>query len=574
MIPRSTRRSSWLYAALPAALTAVLYSCSGGGGGGGPPAVTEEVEPNGTFAEATPLTINRAGHGVMTDAADVDFWSIDIADNTFVSIELFGTRMDQPAWDGSDSIPRITVYDTDGTTVLLNHDYTNIWSWGKHDLDHPLLHVTDGGTYFLTVTVDGAAVTDGDYAIRVNRLSESGLQTEAATPGATNDTFDTAEAITPGLVEGFHTNGDHDYYSFEITSPSVVRFEMFAYRNGVFAEDDNDYDTFLDLYDTDGTTNLFSNDDAFFYDSGIQYQLNTPGTYFIDVNEFDSGTNGSPYILTFSRSAANGSNESEPNEAPETADSIAYGGAVKGNVGEAGVDDLDGFKFSGTKGDMVRVQIFDSFTSEGKADEVFATIYGPDATTALPFGGDGDFHTYTTILQETGTHYIVVEPFIGQTDYRVELTRFRSATAESEPNNTVAEADSLGSGGRSAGVIEVPAPGALLDVDVFSFSASADRLTTISIYASFFATDSDGFVEFSGHGSDLEPQLRILDAEGGEVAISTSDWSTVTTEDVVNGLPCAAVSFIAATGGTYYVEVSDAFDASGPTYYYVIEKTN
>jgi hypothetical protein len=404
----------------------------------------------------------------------------------------------------------------------------------------------------------------------VNRLSESNIQFEAAlAPGATNDTAATAEPIVPGLVFGFHTDDDSDFYSFVITSPSIVRFETIGYRNGIFAEDSDDYDMEISLYDTDGTTSLFNDDDSFFYDSAIQYQIETPGTYFIEVTEC-CGSGDAPYALSFSRTDAGGSSEHEPNEDPDTADSISYGGSITGSIDTG---ELDGFKFSGKAGDMVRVQIFDSYNSDVKSDEVFATIYAPDGDTELPTGGDGDFHTYTTILQETGTHFIVVEPWGGLTDYRVELTRFRAATYEHEPNDTIANANSLGSGGRSAGVIEPAVPG-VADTDVFHFKVAKDRLTTIQIYASYFSTDSDGFFEYSGHGSDLEPDLRILDHEGTEIAYSTSDWSTVSTEDVIYGLPCAAVSFVAPASGRYYVEVTDAFGGFGSEYYYVIERPN
>jgi hypothetical protein len=43
---------------------------------------------------------------------------------------------------------------------------------------------------------------------------------------------------------------------------------------------------------------------------------------------------------------------------------------------------------------------------------------------------------------------------------------------------------------------------------------------------------------------------------------------------VTNALPTCSISFVAEVGGTYYVEVSDAFGGNGPEYYYVIERTN
>lgn len=575
MMPRTTRNSTWFYAALPAALTAFLFSCSSGSsGGGGPPAVVYEVEVNDAFddADVQALTHGQAGSGSLATETDVDFWSMQLNENDVISVELFGTRLAQSAWDTGDSIPRITIYDTDGTTVLVHHDYP-LWSWGKHDLDHPMLLVPATGTYYASVMVDGLAVVDGDYCIRSNRLNVGSLQMETGDAGAgDNDTFGNAEPIVPGTVYGFHDDDNDDYFSFDVNSASVVRFELTSYRNGIIASDDDYFDTELVLYDQNGTDVLANNDDSYFYDSAINFLIDAPGTYFLDVTEC-CGAGDAPYFLTYSRSTAGGGVENEPNEDPDTADSVSYGGAISGF---AVVGDVDGFKFSGTRGDMVRVQLFDITNSLAKTDVVFATLYGPDGITTLDTGGDDNLRTMTTILQESGTHYIVVESAgLADTDYRVELTKFKSASYESEPNDVLNNADALGSGGRSAGVIEIPpVPGGVIDSDVFKFSVSANRLTTISIYASNDAVSSDGFFNFSGHGSDLEPTLTILDADANVIATSPSDWLFVDTEDVMNGLPCAAVSFVPSSGGTYYVVVTDTFGGSASDFYYVIERTD
>ncbi|MFN0009770.1 MAG: DVUA0089 family protein [Planctomycetota bacterium] len=573
MHPR-TRPSTWLYAALPAALAGFLYSCSSGSSGGGPPALLAEAEPNDLFDDAAVegLTPGRGGAGQLDDETDIDFWSMALTEGEVVQLELFGTRLDHADWDAGDSLPRITVYDVDGTTVLVNHDYTNQWSWGKHDLDHPRLLVPATGTYYASVTVDGLAVTDGDYVIRLNRVNAGALQLETAVPGVGNDTIATAEPIVPGTLYGFHVDDESDYFSFVIASPSIVRFELISYRNGIIEGDDEYLDPYLYLYDTDlnGNAELFSDDDSFFYDSAIHYFIDTPGTYYIEVTEC-CGAGDAPYFLTYARSNAGGASESEPNDDTAGADVISYGGSITGSIDAL---EEDWFRFQGTAGDMVRIQAFDSDNGLNLSDSISGTVYGPDGITALPVGGLGSLETATTILQETGLHYIVIEPEGGLTDYRLELTRFRSATYESEPNNLFGDANALGAGGRSAGVIEGVVFGGPVDTDTFSFTAAANRLTTISIYASSSPTDSDGFFEFSGHGSSLQPTLRILDSVGDPIATSPADWSNVSTESVTNGLPCGAVSFIDPDGGTFYVEVTDALNGSGAAYYYVIERTN
>lgn len=576
MFPR-TRPSTWSFAALPAVLTAFLFSCSSGSsGGGGSPAVLTELEPNDLFDDATVegLTPGRGGVGQLATETDIDFWSMALTQGEVVELELFGTRFDHASWEADDSVPRITVYDVDGATVLANHDFSGgTWDWGKHDLDHPRLLVPATGTYFASVTVDGTAVTDGDYVIRLNRVNVGALQLETGDDVLDNDTSGNAEPLVPGTLYGFHDDGNSDYYEIVITNPSIVRFEIFAHRNGIIEADDEYYDPRLTLYGTNGTTVLLSVDDAYFYDSAIDYFIDTAGTYFLQVTEC-CGAGDAPYFLTYSRSGAGGANESEPNDDSATADAISYGGPIKGSIDAA---QEDWFEFQGTAGDLIRVQVFDAENSLSKADVVVGSLFGPDGITALPTGGfpgAGGLQTVTTILQETGPHFILIEPNLALTDYRLELTRVLAATYESEPNGVFTDANALGGGGRSAGAIDnTPLVGGN-DVDTFRFTASANRLTTISIYASDGAISSNGFFELSDFGSVLEPTLRILDSAGNPIATSPADWLAVSTESVTNGLPCGAVSFIDPDGGTFYVEVTDANNANGDNYFYVIERTN
>jgi hypothetical protein len=154
------------------------------------------------------------------------------------------------------------------------------------------------------------------------------------------------------------------------------------------------------------------------------------------------------------------------------------------------------------------------------------------------------------------------------TDYRLELTRFKAATYETEANDTIATADTLSTS--AAGAIATAG-----DVDVFRFTATQNRFTTISIYATNSDVNnlmSDGFFEYSGHGSNLDPLLTIKDAAGTTLASSTIAALDVTTECITDGLPTAAVSFVAPTTGSFYVQVESASGSGDPSNYYVITK--
>jgi C1A family cysteine protease/predicted secreted protein len=105
-----------------------------------------------------------------------------------------------------------------------------------------------------------------------------------------DDTFDDASSITVnGAAQHhtFHENGDVDWAQFAVTAGS-------AYTITTSNLDANN-DTVLDLYDTDGTTELVSNDNC--PGSGLASCINNwsapnTGTYFIKVRRYLNGAGG------------------------------------------------------------------------------------------------------------------------------------------------------------------------------------------------------------------------------------------------------------------------------------------
>jgi hypothetical protein len=577
MMQRSlTLLSTSALACLAGALLLPACGGGGGGGGGGPKAVVLEAEPNNDSTTALSLSLDGFGTGDVATIADVDYWKAQLSSGSLVRVELVGTRLDQAGWDGSINVPRVTVWDTDGTSKLLEHDYGGFtsdgWSHGAHDLDMPLFRVPATGTYFVSVTQDDQTLAGGEYAVRFARVSLSSLQQETEAAGATggNDTSATAQTLNPGNLRGFHVDDESDFFSFTVTTPSIVRLELTTYRNGVFGGDDEYYDPYLYLYDTDGTTELQSNDDTYFYDSALEHRLVDPGTYFVEVTEC-CGAGDAEYFLSFSRTNASANSESEPNDDFMTADATSYGSRVTGSAGPL---ETDFYSFSGTAGDMVRVQIFDVDNNESSVDDISLDLIGTDGTTSLSYDTGGDFQIYTTILQSTGTFYLQVDAGVA-TGYTLELTRFQASKQESEPNDTDLTASTLDSSKRASGVIAT-----IGDVDFFEISGSEDRLTRVVVYADNSPTDSDGDEEHSGHGSSLAPLITIQDELGATIATSTSlPTNGIYTESVTDPLPTAQVAFIAPATGTYFVKVENAADV-GPspsqlggvsTLYYVIE---
>ena len=552
------------------ALLVFLAACNGGSTGSGIPLALDENEtvPNDTPAAANALAVGTPMRGDLSVAGDVDCFALPLSAGRTVRLELFATRNDQAGWDGNTNVPRLTLLDTTANlnAKLLEQDlsgnFSDGWSWGFHDLDIPMFQVPATGTYFVAVTQDDQALGGGKYMLRASYVTTPALQQESEASGATgvNDTFATAQAIHSGTIHGFHVSGELDYYSFTVSGPTVVSFELNTYRNGVHDATAFYYDPECTLFGSDGTTVLASNDDTYFYDAAIQYQLETAGTYYFAVDEFSAAAG--EYFVSFSTSTGSGAAEVEPNDLSTTANPIAYGGRRQGTITTG---ETDFYSFSGHSGDMVRLQYFDTGSLQTGTSNVVVSLVGTDGLTALGSGGNQGLKILTTILQETGTFYVQVAGGAGATPYAISLARFATSAPESEPNDTRPTSNSLGE--RVSGVI-----GSAGDVDLFRISLRKDQLVRFVCYASSTATDSNGDEDHSGHGSSLAPLIELLDDTGAVVASSTSvPVNGVFTESVTQPLPTAGLVTTAPAGGTYYVRISDANDANGAAYYYVLE---
>ena len=559
------------------ALVALFAACNGSNTGKGTPLVISEDETvaNDTPATANTLPVGTPIRGDLSVAGDVDCFAVQLAAGHYLKIELLGTRNDQAGWDGNTNVPRLTLLDTtaNANAKLREQDFSGNfsdgWGWGFHDLDMPIVKVPASGTYFIAVTQDNQLVGGGTYILRASYVSPTGVQEESEVAGligggpgfvGTNDTFATAEPIHTGTIHGFHVAGELDYYSFTISSPTVVRFELNSYRNGVHDGTAFYYDPEINLFGTDGTTLLTGNDDTYFYDPAIQYEIDTAGTYFVNVDEFATGSG--EYFLSFTTAAAAGSMETEPNDLSTTANTISYGSRRRGTVTTG---ETDFFKFSGTAGDMVRLQYFDNGNAQAATSSIVVSLVGTDGLTALGTGGDAQFQTLTTILQATGVYYVKVVGGVATTPYALELSRFHSSVYETEPNDTALAAGTLAE--HVSGVIT---PGG--DVDMYKVSLSKDQLVRFVCFASSSFTDSNGVEDYSGHGSSLAPLIELVDSEDVVVASSTSvPTNGVFTESVTDALPTAGLAVAVATAGTYYVRISAADATSGVTHYYVLE---
>ncbi len=518
-----------------------------------------EAEPNDSVLTATALSASGAGSGTIA-AADLDFWSFSGTAGAVVQIEIYGTRLDQAGWLAAAAIPVMRLFAPDGVTELVRTD-SALWGWGSHDLDLFAFKLTATGTHSIRVAASTGGA-GGKYAIAVRSLSYPAFQAEVEP----NDTFGTATPVVPGSLYGHHTDNESDFYSFAIAAPTIITFEMQAYRNGVFTGDDDYFDTIIEVLDTDGATVLFTDDDMYFYDSSVRAMLVTPGTYFLRVFEF-GGTPDADYVLNFTTAAVGTTAEVEPNDATGTATGVAYGTIITAN--HAADDDV--FSFAGQAGDMVRIIAYDADTIQGASADLTYALLAPDGVTVVASDyDDGPLQVVRMILPQTGSYFLrVTGP--AATTYALEFTLLAATSFEAETNNSQFTAGSFNTAGFASGVANTDA-----DLDFVKFDAQAGELVTILAYADQPGTgaDSDGFFAFSGWGSTLQPRLRVMNGAGSFVAEARTSLvvGNPTTESIINGLACAQVSFIAPAAGTYYLVVSAENTPVSSSHVYALQK--
>lgn len=98
---------------------------------------------------------------------------------------------------------------------------------------------------------------------------------------ASNETTATATAVAVGVtqVNTIYPQGDVDVYAVDLTNGT--RYEFSA--NQLCST----CDTVMRLIDTDGVTQLDTNDDYVGFDSAIQYTAMADGTYYVEVTALD-----------------------------------------------------------------------------------------------------------------------------------------------------------------------------------------------------------------------------------------------------------------------------------------------
>ena len=260
---------------------------------------TTNTDHGNTRATATPLT---GGQPVATGeriAGDIDYFSIQVSDVGVLRVSTTGTNLVGRVYDSGGNVV------SDGLLATISPGFS--------------VQITSSGTYYIELRS-----ISGTYTLTV-RLPDYGNQRAFATPVASG---------TP-ITGHIQASDDEDYFLIVVPGSSTLT-----------AVSTGGVDTIGYLYDTDGTTQLATNDDD--GEGGnfsISQSITTAGTYYVRVTS--KGTATGRYSLTLTSTGGDHGNTAA------TATPVAVGGVpIVGNIATG--DDEDYFSIETSLIDGIR----------------------------------------------------------------------------------------------------------------------------------------------------------------------------------------------------------------------------
>ena len=296
---------------------------------------------------------------------------------------------------------------------------------------------------------------------------------------------------------------------------------------------------------------------------------------FVDDNTALPTFSGSPFTIE----ASVCTRETEANNTPATANNFGpQAFAIEGSITPAG--DVDFFTLGTVTAGSRVFALVDSVASNTtdldmrvttavdtlefddlNADVLFGTLGPAIGGTPVPATGSVFLrvnHNSAASVAEPYRLYYKVQP-PGANPLPSCAGQTTSATSESEPNNTSAQANTAANNYFS-GSLAGPAPST--DVDVFSFSVSAGQVVFLSL-------DGDPCRD----NTPINGRLELLNTDGTSVLVAVNDGgSTSSTASGAGSLtattptsPAEGLTFRVSATGTYFARVSIGTTSTGTT---------
>ncbi len=269
-----------------------------------------EVEPNDSFAVATPVALGGYVRGFLPVPADRDYYRFDVP---------------APLWFSSN------VYFVDVTLALYDAAYTELArTAGSLGLYLP------PGTYYLLVEPQAGTETDEAYQLNLHWLP---YEVEPNNGRATATVM-----VQDSMAGAIQLAGDIDFYRFEGQARSRLHVGVSAGDSTLNPE--------VALLAADGTVLASdSNPDClFFCYADLDYELSADAAYFLRIRSVTHPVGVGDYTVEI-RESPNESMDVEPNNTPAQAVPAAYGDSLRGYFSDT--DTIDYYRFAGQAGDQI-----------------------------------------------------------------------------------------------------------------------------------------------------------------------------------------------------------------------------
>jgi len=229
-----------------------------------------------------------------------------------------------------------------------------VWGWFAAALavsEAPKLEVAVQPVRTPEKTVLAPSPTEPAAALLDDAVSQGTfvLEIEPNNTSATATSLPGADLVATGTIL---PGGDEDWWSFTASAGDRV---YAALQTAFSSELVNGGNSELRLFRPNGNTLIeFDQDDGFFNDGGSSIagaELQTAGTYFLQVKHFAPTSQLRPYVLHFRRMSGSPTAESEPNDSAATANPLPASGWVSGV--HSAFSDIDDYSIALEAGDTV-----------------------------------------------------------------------------------------------------------------------------------------------------------------------------------------------------------------------------
>ncbi|HWU85638.1 MAG TPA: myxococcus cysteine-rich repeat containing protein [Kofleriaceae bacterium] len=247
----------------------------------------QEIEPNGTFADAAASPLQIGGdltiQGAIATPTDLDRYRLTVSAPTVVQLETFSSEFD--CLPPTSLVVRL--FDASGTQLTISAGASGCGQ---------VVRFLAPGVYFVQVEENGTNASVPNYLLRASYLTDTGAESEPAATLGINDTIATASANLVGASDAY-VFGDHtldaDVDVHAITVPPGARIRAEILEGDTETCESGGVDSLLILRDESGNTLATDDDDG----RGFCSRIDGTGTLPLDAMARNATSTAQTYYL-------------------------------------------------------------------------------------------------------------------------------------------------------------------------------------------------------------------------------------------------------------------------------------